>query len=148
MQGAAARDVQQLHAAADPEDRKLAAVGGADQRHLERVDARLGRPELGVRLGAVGARLHVGTAGQAHAVDPVEQRRDRVRPQQRHDHRDAAGALDRLGILRGERDLEVRRLALLTAHTVPGRRSFEEVTAIRGRLLIWTYISAAGGFTP
>ena len=47
MQGAAARDVQQLHAAADAEDWELAAVGGADQRELDRVDPRLGRSDLG-----------------------------------------------------------------------------------------------------
>ena len=112
MEGSAASHVQDLHAAADPEDRELATVGGPDQRELDRVDSRLGRAELGVGLGAVGARLNVGATGQAHAVDPVEQRVDRVGPEQRHDHRNAAGALDRLGIQRGERHLELRRLAL------------------------------------
>ena len=68
--------------------------------------------ELGMRLLAVDARLEVGAAGEADAVDPVEQRRDRVGAQQRHDHRDAAGALDRLRISRGQRHLELGRLAL------------------------------------
>ena len=112
VQGPAARNVQQLHAAADAEDRKLAAIGGAHQRELHRVDPRLGRAEVGMGLGAVCARLDVGPAGQAQAIDAVEQGADRVRAQRRHDHRDPAGALDRLGIQRGQRHLDLRRLAM------------------------------------
>ena len=63
-------------------------------------------------LGTVGVRLNVGAAGQAHAVDAVQQRVYRVGAERRHDHGDPAGALDRLGVQRGERDLELRRLAL------------------------------------
>ena len=149
VQGPAARDVQQLHAAADAEDRKLAAVGGANQRELDRVDPRLGRPELGVGLGAVCARLHVGAAGQAHAVDAVEQRR--------RSRRGAAAARSPGSRRRARsprdtawpappRPSAARHGAART--TSSGRRSSEVVTAIRGRVRIWTYISAAGGLTP
>jgi hypothetical protein len=112
MKRPAAGDVQDLHPAADPEDRQVSAIGRPDERQLDGIRAWLGGSELGMWLLAVDARLQVRPAGEAHAIDTVEQGRDRVGAQQRHDHRDAAGALDGLGIQRGERDLELRRLAL------------------------------------
>src|SRR5436305_6972829 len=82
MERPAPRDVEELHAAADAEDRKAAPVGGLDQGELDGVHARLGRAELEMWLLAIGARLDIRTARQADAVDAVEQGGDRVGPQE------------------------------------------------------------------
>ena len=61
---AAADDVERLGAAADRQDRHLAGVGAAGDVELEAVEVGLGRPELGVRLGAVVLGVEVGAAGE------------------------------------------------------------------------------------
>ena len=95
VQRPAARDVQGLRAAADREDRQAARVARAARARARtgRGRARSGRARDGA--AAVGGRVEVGPAGQADAVEPLEQRLDRLGVERRQDHRDAAGALDR-----------------------------------------------------
>ena len=93
VQRAAERDVQQLHAAADPEHRHLPLDGAAHERELERVA--LGHRVDGrrVELGAVAGRVDVGAADEHQPVDQVERlvglldERRVGREQQRHARR-------------------------------------------------------------
>ena len=72
LERAAARDVHELHAAADAEQRDVALERAARQCDLERVA--LGPRALGhrVRLGAVAGGVEVGAAGEDQPVDDVE----------------------------------------------------------------------------
>ena len=112
VQGAPARDVQQLRAAAHAEDRHRARIGRARERELGGVQRGLDRAERGVRLRAVERRVDVRAAGQADAVHAVQQRLDRVRAQRRHDHGQAARALEGLEVTHPEGHLAARRVRL------------------------------------
>ena len=73
LERAAERHVQHLHPAADPEQRDVALERPVGQRRARsgRARARCPRsPACGP--GAVGARIHVGAAGQHQPVDQVE----------------------------------------------------------------------------
>ena len=78
VQRAAARDVEDLAAAADAEHREAERVRAADDGELEGVELRLHGPEPRVALGAVGGRVEVRAAGHADARQVVDQRRDPV----------------------------------------------------------------------
>jgi hypothetical protein len=71
-QRAAERDVQQLHAAADPEHRQVAFQRAQRQRDLRAVAVGPGVGGLGMALDAVGARVDVRAAGEHQAVEAVE----------------------------------------------------------------------------
>ena len=113
VQRAAARDVERLGAAADAEQRQPGGVGGAGELELEAVERGLGRAEQLVRAGAVGDGVEVGAAGQADAVEAVEQRLQPVLQRGQHD-RHPAGQLDRAHVGQAERHLMLRRLAVTT----------------------------------
>ena len=73
------------------------------------VECRLGRAQLRVaRAGAVGVGIEVGAAGEADAVEAVDERGDRLGRQRREHDGQAAGALDRLQVGDAERHLGVR----------------------------------------
>ena len=75
VQRPAAGDVHRLQAAADAEQRHPARVGGARERELGGVDDAVGRAEpLVAAARAVGERVEVRPAGEAQAVEPLEQR--------------------------------------------------------------------------
>jgi hypothetical protein len=86
----AERDVEQLHSAADAEERHAPLQGAARERQLELVALRIGG--LGVlRAGvAVAPRVEVGPADRHQPVDAVEQHLGRTRVhRQQHRHRAA-----------------------------------------------------------
>ena len=112
VQRAAAGDVEDLHAAADREDRQPVGVGGACQRQLELVKVCLDRAGALVAALAVGLGIQVGPAGQADAVDPGQQRLSQLGRQRRRHDRDCARGLERLQVAQPERHLALRRLAL------------------------------------
>ena len=66
-QGAAERDVDQLDAAADAQDRELALARGGEQRELEQVALPTRRIEVGRRLRAVPGGMDVLAAGEQRA---------------------------------------------------------------------------------
>ena len=89
--------VQELHAAADAEQRQLALTGAVGKGELEAValGARLG--DLRVGAGAVGRRVDVHAAGKHEPVEAVEQlvgRLGHVVVRRQH-QRERAGSLDR-----------------------------------------------------
>ena len=113
VQRAAARDVERLAAAADPQHRHPARVGELGERELVGVEVGLGRPELRVaRRLAVAVRVDVRAARQADPAQAVQQRRDRVVAERRQHDRQAAGELDRAHVDHPERHLALRRIAL------------------------------------
>ncbi len=71
-EGAAARDVQHLDAAADREDRKVARAGIFDERQLEFVTARLRLDQRRVRRLPVSRRRHIVAAREHESVDAGE----------------------------------------------------------------------------
>ena len=83
VERAAERDVEQLHPAADPEQRHVALQRPPRQRELEGVALGPGALRLRVRLGAVAGRVDVGAAGQEQRVDAVEQHVGVARPRPR-----------------------------------------------------------------
>ncbi len=93
----AAGDVEDLHAAADAEQRHVALDRPPRQRELEAVALGPGAPGLGVRLGAVAGRVHVGAAGEHQRVEQLEHPvgLGLGRGVGRQQHGGAAGALDR-----------------------------------------------------
>ena len=125
VQRAAARDVERLRAAADAEQRHPHGVGGARQLELEAVELRLGRAELLVRAGAVGGGVEVRPAGEADAVEAVEQRGDPVVQRRQHDGH-AAGQFDGPHVGEPQRHLMLRRLA------VPAERRKLATSHLRG----------------
>ena len=125
VQRAAAGDVERLRAAADAEQRHPHGVGGARQLELEAVELRLGRAELLVRAGAVGGGVEVRPAGEADAVEAVEQRGDPVVQRRQHDGH-AAGQLDGPHVGQPQRHLMLRRLA------VPAERRKLATSHLRG----------------
>ena len=112
VQGAAARHVERLHAAADREDRHAGGVGLAQERKLEVVELGLGGSELGVDRRAVGARVQVGAARKHEPGHARHERPHALGLDRRQDHRQAAALVDRLGVVEAERDLVLARLAL------------------------------------
>jgi hypothetical protein len=92
VERAAVHHVQELHPAADRQQRQPARLGLAHDRGLEAVHLRPGRPELGVRLGAVHRRVDVGPARDHDAVEARDQLRHHLAGLRRHHHRHAAGA--------------------------------------------------------
>ena len=106
----AERDVEQLHAAADAEQRQVALDRPARERDLRRValGPRPGRAV--VRLGAVGGRVEVGAAREDQRVEVVEHLVGlRAGARVGRDHqRDPAALLDRVDV----RAREQERLAL------------------------------------
>ncbi len=74
MQGAAVRHVEQLHTAADAEQREVVLLRAACQRELEGVAAGFLGGGRGVRALSVAARRDVApTAAEDHAVQREEQ---------------------------------------------------------------------------
>ncbi len=112
VQCAAPRDVDDLGAAADGQHGHVALVGGARQRELELVQGAFRRAQARVPIGAVDGGIDVGTAGQADAVDAIQEGVDRAEGQRRDDDRQPAGALDRLQVGEPERHLAPLRIAL------------------------------------
>ena len=99
--------------------RQMARIGRsrvqrlAGEAQLEGVEARLGRAELDVAVGrAVGRRVEVRAAGQADAVEAVEQRREVIGADRRQHDGDRAGRVQRAQIGHPERHLGVRGLAV------------------------------------
>ena len=89
----AARHVEQLHPAADPEHRQPARERPARQLQLELVAVARVRRHLRVRLAAVARRVDVGAEPEHDAVGRVQ---DRVHvAQERQLHRQRAGRLER-----------------------------------------------------
>ena len=122
VQRPAAGDVERLGAAADGEDRQAALEGEPDQAQLEGVEARLGRPELDVALGrAVGRRVEVGAAGEADAVEAIQQRGEVVGAGRREHHGDRADRVERAQVGHPQRHLGVRRLAVAAGRRQPRR---------------------------
>ena len=111
VQCPAADDVERLHPAADGEDRHLPRVGPPRDGELEAVEVGLDRPELGMGPRAVGLRVEVGAAGEAHAVEAVEQWLDRLESEWRNDEREGAGRLDGAQVGEPECHLEARWIA-------------------------------------
>ena len=99
---AAARDVQELEAAADRERRHVALERGLQQRQLARVAARLRRVGLGMRLGAVRARVDVRAAGEDDPVERVERLLDALLAG-RDEQRPPSRALDRVDVVERDR---------------------------------------------
>ena len=66
------RDVDQLHAPADPQHRQVALDRRARERDLERVALGHRVDRLGVRLLAVGGGVDVGAAGEHQPVDQIQ----------------------------------------------------------------------------
>jgi hypothetical protein len=75
---AAAGDVQNLHTAADAEDRQAARDRGGGKGELELVALGLGRGQQRVRLLPVSAGIDVAARGQQDRVKPPEHRLDRL----------------------------------------------------------------------
>lgn len=71
VETAAEVDVEDLHAAADPEERQAAVEGGGDQRELGLVAEVAHVAGLGMRGFAVVGRVDVTTAGDDEAVEYV-----------------------------------------------------------------------------
>ena len=111
-QGAATGDVEQLHAAADREDRQPLRVGGPGQGELELVQVALHRPSRGIEVPTVAAGIEVRPPRQTDAVDPLEQSKRQLGPERRDNERDRAGRLQRLEVLEAQRHLMRRRLTL------------------------------------
>ena len=116
VQGAAAGDVEHLHAAADGQDRQPALVGGANEVDLEGVELRLGRSDPAAAFRAVAGRIDVRATGQADAVRAIQQRGEALGGHRRGDHGDPARRLDRLQVAQPEHHLVPRRLALGDLH--------------------------------
>ena len=100
-QAAAEGDVDQLHAAADPQQRQVARQGAAREGHLEPVALGHGVDGLGVTLGVVDGGVDVGAADEHQAVDQVE---DLVGPLGqrrvgRQQDGEAAGAVGRVDVV-------------------------------------------------
>ena len=72
VEGAAAGDVEDLHPAADAEQRHVALDRAARQGQLEAVAFGPDAPGLGVRLGPVARRVDIGAAGEDQRVEQVE----------------------------------------------------------------------------
>src|SRR5207253_8302382 len=68
IQGAAERDVQDLEATTNGEQREAAALGTCDERELDCVAPRVRFPELGVRLGPVAGGLDIFAAAEHEAL--------------------------------------------------------------------------------
>ena len=66
--------VQDLHAAADAEERQVALHGRSDHGDLESVPLGVGALRRRIALGAVGRGVHVGAADRQQAVEPLEDR--------------------------------------------------------------------------
>lgn len=101
----AERDIQDLHAAADGEERKVAGDGGLGERQLERVALGL-RRHFGVKdLLAVVRRIDVFATGEKDAVDVRKGCRNARRVSNgREQHRESAGPPDCLDVCIAGRD--------------------------------------------
>ena len=108
---AAARDVEQLRAAADRQHGHVARERRLEQRELRLVAPRLRRVGRRVRLGPVQVRVEVAAAGEDHAVERVERLLDRAL-HGRDDERPPARVLHRPHV--DERD--ERRVLVPDAH--------------------------------
>ncbi len=69
----AAGDVEDLHPAADAEQRDATLQRASRQRDLEAVAVRIGPDGLRMRLGAVALGIDVGAASQDQRVDAIEE---------------------------------------------------------------------------
>ena len=124
---AAAGDAEQLQTAADGEDRHAAVERLAGDRQLDRVEPGPRRAELRVGLLAVGGRMDVRAAGEQQA-DAQSSSGSIVAPASGGTiDRHAAGLLDGLRVLQGQRDLAVGPLAVL------GARDRRLLAQLRGR---------------
>ena len=112
VQGAAADDVERLGAAADRQDRHLARVGAAGDAPARSGRGRARSGPVGVAARRRRCGVEVGAAGEADAVEAVEQRLDRLLVQRRHHHRQGARRLEPAQVGQAERHLVARRLAL------------------------------------
>ena len=96
VQRPALRDVDQLHPAADPEERHVALQGPPGQRDLERVALGHRMDDLGMARRAVRGRVDVGAAREDQGVEEVEDLVGVVDEHvvHRQDQRHATGAVD------------------------------------------------------
>src|SRR5207302_1046619 len=93
IQRPAQRDVQDLDAATDGEDREPASLRAGDERQLDGIAAGVGLAELGVRDRTIAGRLDVLPTGEHQPLDPVERGARGVGLEdRRHEERNQAGA--------------------------------------------------------
>jgi acyl-CoA reductase-like NAD-dependent aldehyde dehydrogenase len=137
-QGAAERDVQHLHAAAQREHRQIELDGGEAHRDVEIVVRRHDAVQ-GVVVGllAVPARVDVAAARQQHTVEVLQHGEGVLREllDGRHQHRDATGSRHRAAV--GLAAAECVALALVgereraSAERDQGRRSAHRPHSVR-----------------
>jgi hypothetical protein len=84
VQGAAAGHVDQLHPAADTEDRQPVSQRGREQLQLRLVALGVDAAGPGVRLGAVAGRVDVAAAGEDQPVQAAQGPRDAGHRRQQH----------------------------------------------------------------
>ena len=112
VQSAAARDIERLDAATDPQDRKLEAKGLPGNRVLEAVKAGFGRAQLLMWFGAVGSGGEIRTTREHQRIQPPEQPPDVSASEWGHNHRKRAGGLERPHVGHPEGHLGIGRLAV------------------------------------
>jgi len=95
---AAPGHVEDVHAAADREERQLRVDGRADERHLEPVPAAVRLVRFLVRDGVVQRGVDVGAAGEHDAVEAFSQPVHAVGRDRGENDRRSAGAFDGPGI--------------------------------------------------
>src|SRR5204863_344858 len=112
---------QDLEAAADREDRQPAPARGARQPKLEQVDLGLGGAELRMGVGAVAGGVDIGAAGQADAVEAVDDRFEPARRQRREDYGDPAR-----GARTGVKPTRLRSASAKSIRSSIGRRKVSQ----------------------
>ena len=106
MQRAAQRHVDHLRAAADAQHRHAAPDRAADQRDLPRIALPVGLHGFvggGVALLTVGGRVHIPSAGDDQAVQPVEHPVGGFDGLRRQQHSGPAGEVDALHVDGGQK---------------------------------------------
>ena len=73
MERASDSDVEDLFAAAYPQDRHIPGDGAADCGDMKGVEDGAAVFKPGMRLLSVEGRIHIGAAGQENAVDDIEE---------------------------------------------------------------------------
>ena len=73
MERASESDVEDLFAAAYPQDRHIPGDGAADCGDMKGVEDGAAVFKPGMRLLSVEGRIHIGAAGQENAVDDIEE---------------------------------------------------------------------------
>ena len=101
---AAPGHVEDMHTAADRQERQLRVGGRADERHLEPVPPAVGRVRLLVRGGIVQGGVDVGAAGEHDAVEALRQPGHAVGRDRGEDDRRSAGAFHGAGVAKRRQD--------------------------------------------